>query len=449
MIDRQLQAGATAPDLALSVAAWDRYGALCEARWVASHGGGLYRSAFLDRGFCEIPLPADVATALGGFFDPALAIPFREADYRPDYHATPMSRRTLRWLNTQGRFYAPPDPDTTAPLARFLAQQAAAIEAQLAHPWHVSNVRAFTLRPGGDAAGATWHFDGFSRYQRKLMLYLDSPNQKNGSIEFVTRDGAIRKLESDGPVALLFDAAILCHRGSPPTSGERPAIEVTVLPAERTDPALLFAGQNARTPIHCNAAIEQQLAAERWRPELDKSRRKKKGVLRSLAKRAAALRKGIAKRIRGERRNRPLPDLRNLAWRLNIGGGRKFNHRGWINLEGVPNPNNPFPFALGPDSVFPVASCTIGLVYSSHCLEHLDDDTVAQALREARRVVAENGRLVIKLPDFDAVLAAWKARDRAMFFERKWGFGEIVHTWTTRGIEDDLDARAAYAFCGF
>jgi SAM-dependent methyltransferase len=437
------------PDSGLSTAAWDRYGAACEARWLAARGGGLYRSAFLRDGYCLIPLPGAIATALRRFFDPALATPLRESDHRADYHRTPMNRATVRRLNAQMRYYARPAPEVTAPLEEFLAAEAAGIEAQLGHAWRVGNVRAFALKPGGDTGGSTWHFDGFSRYQRKLMFYLDPPGRETGSVALATRAGEIRMIASNGPIALLFDAAILCHRGLPPVSGERPAIEVAILPADRTDPTLVFAGQNARTPIHCDDAIERQLAAERWRPEIHGRPRKKKLGLRILGKKVTGLRKAVVKALRGERASRPLPELRNMAWRLNIGGGRKFNHRGWINLEGVPNPNNPFPFALTPDCIFPAASGSIGIVYSSHCLEHLDDATVARALAEARRVIADDGRLVIKLPDFDAVLAAWKGRDRAVFFDRKWGLQDIVHSWPARGVADDLDARAAYTFCGF
>jgi SAM-dependent methyltransferase len=90
-------------------------------------------------------------------------------------------------------------------------------------------------------------------------------------------------------------------------------------------------------------------------------------------------------------------------------------------------------------------------VYSSHCLEHLDDDTVAQVLSEARRVIAPDGKLVVKLPDFDLVLEKWNAGNRDYFFGEpdSWAFRKVVPTWKNRGIADSVDARASYIFCGF
>jgi predicted SAM-dependent methyltransferase len=116
---------------------------------------------------------------------------------------------------------------------------------------------------------------------------------------------------------------------------------------------------------------------------------------------------------------------------LNIGGG-KFNHPGWVNFDGRQG------FSLTKETVFPLETAEI--VYSSHCFEHLDDETVSQMLREARRLT---GRLVLKIPDFEQVLERLKAKDSAYFDQ--WGLKSVVHTWE----RDTLEARASMIFCGW
>lgn len=449
MIDTRSERQQNQPDCDLSTAAWDLYGVRCEAAWLKRRGRPIYRSQFLRDGYYGMALPAEVARSLRSFFDPGLATEFRLSDHRADYHGSRGDSRISRNLNAQNAYFRPPDDPAAAALQGFLESRKQEIEEQLGHCWRVSNVRAWSVRPGADYGGATWHFDGFSRYQRKIMIYLDPPNRSNGAMEFVTRNGQVRTLESDTPIGVLFEAATLTHRALPPSSGQRPAIEVTLLPAEATDTALVFAGQNARVPLHCNDEIERLLEERRYRADPKAGKASFKRRARACLKKIVTMPDRLGKALRGDRRARELPEIRNLAWRLNIGGGRKFVHRGWINLEGVGTADNPFPTTLGPETLFPVASGTIGIVYSSHCFEHLDDETVLQMLREARRVIADDGTLVVKLPDFDAVLKAWQRRENDMFFVRKWGFPEIVQMWPSQGVVDDLDSRAAYLFCGF
>jgi hypothetical protein len=436
-------------DLELITEAWNCYGARCETEWLKRRGRRNYRSQFLREGYYEIALPVDVAESLRGFFEPKLKTSFRASDHSEDYYGSRVDYRFVRSLNAENEFFAPPSEEVAARLRDFLELHKLEIEEQLAHCWRVSNVRAWSVKPQANFGGATWHFDGFSRYQRKVMLYLDPPDSALGPVEFASRNGDVRRLQERAPACMLFDAAILVHRGRPAVSRWRPAIEVTLLPSEATNTTLIFAGQNARVPVHCNDQIERLLSARRYRPGQRPLKGGFKRHLKEYLKKTGGLKKKIAKALRGERRDRNLPDLRNLAWRLNIGGGRKFVHRGWLNLEGVATPNNQFPTILGPDTIFPVASGTIGIVYSSHSLEHLDDETVSQMLRETRRAIADNGIFIVKLPDFDAVLKAWQRRDNEMFFVRKWGFPEITPTWPSRGVDDNLDSRAACVFCGF
>jgi len=134
---------------------------------------------------------------------------------------------------------------------------------------------------------------------------------------------------------------------------------------------------------------------------------------------------------------------------VNIGGGPFFNFTSWLNLEAVASPSNPVPATLSPTTTIAADDATIRTVYSSHAFEHLDDETVAQCLNEARRVLSPDGVLVIKLPDFDTVLQAWKNADLDYFSDATWNYSQIRTTWANKGVQDGLDSRASMIFCGF
>jgi tetratricopeptide (TPR) repeat protein len=130
---------------------------------------------------------------------------------------------------------------------------------------------------------------------------------------------------------------------------------------------------------------------------------------------------------------------------VNIGGGSGFNHSGWLNLDGA----NTQSFKLTPECRFPLSSESVHTVYTSHCLEHLDDATVSRVLEEARRVMTDDARLILKIPDFDMVLDHWRRGEEAFFMSPIWGFESVNDTWQHRSISDSIDNRAAMIFCGF
>ena len=126
---------------------------------------------------------------------------------------------------------------------------------------------------------------------------------------------------------------------------------------------------------------------------------------------------------------------------VNIGGGKGWQHKGWINLDRSTG------YILHPETVFPVPDKSAEIVYSSHCFEHLNDATVDQMLRETRRAL--NGTFVLKIPDFDAVLEAWRYGDEAYLSAERWGMTKVIQTWKNRGVENNIDSRASMIFCGW
>jgi hypothetical protein len=134
---------------------------------------------------------------------------------------------------------------------------------------------------------------------------------------------------------------------------------------------------------------------------------------------------------------------------LNIGGGPNFRAIGWLNFEEQKSDININPFKLTASSKFPLADNSIKLIYSSHCLEHLDNDAVNNLFKEAHRVMKVNTKIIIKIPDFELILECWKKKDSGFFNDKVWAFDLIVPTWKNKKIKDSIDYRAAMLFCGF
>ena len=134
---------------------------------------------------------------------------------------------------------------------------------------------------------------------------------------------------------------------------------------------------------------------------------------------------------------------------VNIGGGPTFHYPLWKNLDAVKSLFNPDSFYFAPDCRLPFDAGSMKLVYSSHALEHLDNPTVDRVIGEASRILQPDGALVIKIPDYEVLLAAVRNNDPAPLADALWGFSTVTPTLANRGFEDGLHVRAAYIFCGF
>lgn len=134
---------------------------------------------------------------------------------------------------------------------------------------------------------------------------------------------------------------------------------------------------------------------------------------------------------------------------INLGGGPGFSYPGWLNMEAVASELNPHPTVLDGHTVFPFPDASIKLVYTSHALEHLDDAAVNRAFAETRRCLERDGDFVIKIPDFEAALAAWRNNDAMFFSTENWNVDAVTWSWPSRGLRDTLTNRASLLFCGF
>jgi hypothetical protein len=361
-----------------------------------------------------------IAADLLGFFARELACEFRQDDYQPDYYSPAHAADTTVRLNRNNQYYAPPPKGPAASaLMALLTEMRPVVEEAIGHPFQVVNVRAWTTPPHSEAFGPSgWHTDGASHFVRKIMIYPRPLNPDNGSLELEGHDGERLLLNSPFPLAVLADVGDLKHRGVPPQVsdpelGGRPAIEVTLVPAAATRLDLTFHGHNAHVPV---------ADLERWRQML---RNQTRAITRPSA-----------------------PD-EACPHQVNIGGGMGFSYPDWVNFDAA-SPNYSHRLRFDPQTRLPYPDGHATLVYSSHCLEHLDDPTVVQLLSEAVRIVAENGDVVIKLPDFDAVLDHWSRRDGSGILEPgQWGLPGLFNIWNANPCGTGLEACTAMIFCGF
>lgn len=129
--------------------------------------------------------------------------------------------------------------------------------------------------------------------------------------------------------------------------------------------------------------------------------------------------------------------------KINLGGGPGFKHEGWLNFDEFGE--NCYTFSEC--STLPLPDNSVDLVYSSHTLEHLNDDAVARLLAEAHRVLKRGGTLLLKLPDFETILGAYRRKIESFF--KGWGFDRHQFTLPNKGMRDNITTRAAFLFCGF
>lgn len=433
------------PDPVLLETATDRFGAECELAWLAARGLRNYTSEFLEHGYHIFPIPEETAQAMRGYFKAENRQPITPASGQDGYFNAGLEESMAAKMNQQSTYYGEPDADTVDALNGYFGSIADELEAQMAMYWEITNVRAWAVKPDVDYGPNVWHTDGFSRYVRKLLIFVNPPSEEAGTTEITSRTGDVMIVESSGPVCVLYDTNVLSHRGRSPRLENRPIIEVTLAPAEKTSPRCVFAGQLGRVPVALARRTAEEIAPSRYAPEQSVS---VKQIARSVPSAFASLKKRIKDHYGVSKKERKKPAITNKTGRLNLGGGRRWSHRGWINLEGVAGEANPYPFLFSPEAVLPVPSSTILKAYSSHCLEHLDDPTVKRVLSETRRTMNPQGSLVIKVPDFDETLARWRAADES-YFRETWQLYKVTPSWENLGVEDTIDNRAAYIFCGF
>lgn len=135
---------------------------------------------------------------------------------------------------------------------------------------------------------------------------------------------------------------------------------------------------------------------------------------------------------------------------VNIGGGERFIYPEWINVDINATKKYGMSHDLFPKSGrLPIDDGSMEIVYSSHCLEHLNDEQVSFVIREAKRLLTKGGAFLVKIPDFDWLLESYRKGYAGAFSDDLWNFPCATGTWEANGVEDCIENRCAYLFLGY
>jgi len=383
----------------------------------------LPENSYEELGFKYWIISGEATELLLGFFHDENIINFSIFDSRPDYLSTQFDdpNQVEKLLNNSIVYYSEPRNQLTLhgyeQLMKVLSLE---IEKTLGFAFKVVNVRATATKNSPDFGPTSWHTDGGPNSVKKIMFYLNPMNIENGSLEIIAKNGQGYIFKTEGPTAVLADVASLRHKGMPPTvNSVRPMIEITIIPAEKTNTRFVYAGHNAKIPIpsHNNRSF-------------------------------------LLESFFSDDNTQEVEKLRNLFSELNIrninlGGGRRFQESGWINFdEFSPNLNGRIQF--NENTKLPYPDNFADIIYSSHCLEHLNDATVENLINESYRALKQGCKFIVKLPDFDRVLDESKAGiEDNILHTTHWGVNSLKEIWGMSGIEFSLQRRASMIFCGF
>lgn len=314
-------------------------------------------------------------------------------------------------------------------------------------PWRVVNARCWRLNANTVHIGAnTWHTDGFPRCISKMLIYLTGAGKQIGTTELLLPDGTILSVEGAPGTWFIFRNSKLLHRTIAPERliKTQTVIELTLAPAGKHDLRPFDAGTNAMYPVLPWLSRETHPSAADWARAKEILTRFRWGDrARTVCSRILNAPRGMLRRF-ARIINQFLPTRF-----LNLGGGCGFRHAGWENLDSAAPSGTQQHFRFSPACSLPFPENRFDLVYSSHMLEHLDNETAERVLTESRRVLRSSGNLVIKIPDFDRALKAWQRGELAYFLNSVWDHRSVVATWANRGVCDTLHNRAAMVFCGF
>lgn len=131
--------------------------------------------------------------------------------------------------------------------------------------------------------------------------------------------------------------------------------------------------------------------------------------------------------------------------KINIGSG-KMSWIGWLCLDELIHPTV-FNIKFTSSCVFPIKSNSISLAYTSHCLEHLNDNVVNRLLEEVKKCLLPGGYFVVKIPDFDYFKKEYiLGNSNAM---NNKGCESVIWSWKNLDVEDNFENRTAMMFSGY
>ena len=145
-------------------------------------------------------------------------------------------------------------------------------------------------------------------------------------------------------------------------------------------------------------------------------------------------------------KKKPLPINQSYKEYLNIGCGAYWYHKNTISIDFDPNTCD-IGLDLNSAEKLPFPDNRFKGIYTSHCLEHLQEPKVILWLTECLRVLKPGGTIRIVLPDVGKYFQAYKERDASFFnwirgkpgyFEDSW-LRLIVRTFAEPTVDNYSD----------
>lgn len=401
--------------------------------------------AFSKNGFHVGQLPKDLADRCLDLVKNAPAIKFEPQDFLPGYIFNPKTVKISHEMN-DAVTYLQIDETTRALFEELIAEVEPIASSCLGMRFRVANVRMFRVdKPMETVGPGAWHLDGMPHALHKILLYPAGVGPEIGTTDIQTTDGEVVSLDGPQGTWCLFKNSDLLHRGRCLGGGQRYTIEFTLVPSLGPDRPIVVAGLNSAYPIApWNTTTEKHWLHETVElPALRVLQLLKKGYRSVFNVLDIRKHRGIRARII------LLLNKFLKPHSINIGGGKSFLHMRWVNLDSNVSSHNRTPFYLTESCTFPIADSSLSHAWSSHSLEHLDDETVDRVMTETFRVLKPGGRFTICLPDFHGLMEAWRQNDLEAIASASSGYNRYVYCWKNRAVPDDPDHRLASIFCGY
>ena len=139
---------------------------------------------------------------------------------------------------------------------------------------------------------------------------------------------------------------------------------------------------------------------------------------------------------------------------LNVGAG-KFNHKFWTNVdygsEQYAKIQNEFvELNLIERPKFPFEDNSIELIYTSHTIEHITDESVINFIKESQRILKKGGVLRITCPDSNLLLNSVKFKVKDFWnWRMEWFLNKFEINSNEIELEDFLIRELSTARCRF
>ena len=376
----------------LASKAWDEHCNLATATFTVNNSADAGSASYVKNGYYVGCISNQLVIDLQQTLSRSDYKPLERDQYETHYvYSNSLSDQQLTEINQQQEFAQLNQENLTKiqQLADILYEE---VRDEIQSDWRVINVRAWQSKESSNGVFASnqLHTDGFHQSIKKILVYLSAPSKSTGTTELVLSNGDSFVLEGEAGTWLLFDNSRLLHKGIYNPAYIRNVVELTIAPSTYKTQGVSVGGNNA------------------WYPEL--------------------------------------PWYRAVS-SVNLGGGKAFKSPGWVNYDVIKHPNVT-QLTFDESTQLPHKDKSISLVYSSHFFEHISSSTLRPLLQETHRILVEHGDLVIKLPDFENVIAQYKAGNSDYF--ELWNISdETLQLWKNFDVKDCIENRASMIFLGY